>query len=267
MKKFICILLTAALVLCLGGCGKSEAVKGVETAIAGLGEITADSLQSIEIAEAAYAALSQEDKADVENYALLLEARAAYEKAVEEAFLAKVLGQWKNVNDGDTYTLEADGKGTHDDVTISYTVDVEKGSVSIVEGVSSIVAKTFLLDTAAAYPRLIPEGENCYYVPAENYEEVSLLVQAETIKLLTSCEFWKSTRAVNYISFTETGGGWFLLTGYTSGLSWTFVDNNTVKVSVDYNGGYSIVLDAVNDNGSLKLLNAGDGTVAYIPKQ
>lgn len=267
MKKFICILLTAALVLCLGGCGKSEAVKGVEAAIAGLGEITADSLQSIEIAEAAYAALSQEDKADVENYALLLEARAAYEKAVEEAFLAKVLGQWKNVNDGDTYTLEADGKGTHDDVTISYTADVEKGTVSIVEGVSSIVAKTFLLDTAATYPRLIPEGENCYYVPAENYEEVSLLVQAETIKLLTSCEFWKSTRAVNYISFTETGGGWFLLTGYTSGLSWTFVDNNTVKVSVDYNGGYSIVLDAVNDNGSLKLLNAGDGTVAYIPKQ
>ena len=179
---------------------------------------------------------------------------------IEAPFVAK------KAKAGQFIIFRVDEKSERVPLTIA-GYDREKGTVSIVEGVSSIVAKTFLLDTAAAYPRLIPEGENCYYVPAENYEEVSLLVQAETIKLLTSCEFWKSTKAVNYISFTETGGGWFLLTGYTSGLSWTFVDNNTVKVSVDYNGGYSIVLDAVNDNGSLKLLNAGDGTVAYIPKQ
>ncbi len=267
MKKWMILMVALVLVLCLSACGKSEAVVRVEEAIAGLTDITADSKDAIELAEAAYDALSEEDKADVENYMDLLTARKAYDKAVEEAFLAKFLGTWKNANDGDAYILEADGVGKHDDVDISYTVDLENKTVSIVEGVSSVQGKVFVLNESGTYVRLIPQDENCYYVLEKDYEEVSKLVQAETLQVLLTYEWWKSTKALNYISFFEGGGGWFLLTDFTASMQWEFVDNNTIKVSVTTDTTFTLNLDVVNDNGDLKLLNSSDGSVTYVPKQ
>lgn len=271
MKKWMLLILLLVISLCLLGCGKSEAVKNVEGAIAELTDITVDSKDDIELAEAAYEALSEDDKADVENYMDLLAARKEFDKVMEEyreeQLIALFAGVWKNAADGDTYTLETDGTGKHDDVTITYSWDLENETISIVEGVSSVQGKVFALDNAVAFPRLVPEGENTYYVREENYEEVSKLVQEETWQVMQTYEWWKSTKALNYISFFENGGGWFLLSGYTTGLKWEFVDNNTIKMTVETDSTFTITLDVVNENGEMKMLNSSDGSVTYIPKQ
>lgn len=61
------------LILCfiLSGCGKSKAVKSVESLISEVGDVTLDSEESIQAAEDAYNALSDEEKEQVENSAEL----------------------------------------------------------------------------------------------------------------------------------------------------------------------------------------------------
>ena len=65
-----------AFALC--GCGKSEAVKGVEEKIAAIGTVNKDSGYVINSAERAYSALSDKEKNQVENYGTLVEARRQY---------------------------------------------------------------------------------------------------------------------------------------------------------------------------------------------
>ena len=115
---------------------------------------------------------------------------------------------------------------------------------------------------------LIPEAKNYYYVRPDDYDAVSKELQEETTEVLISQEFWTSLSAVNYISFTKDGGGWFLIPGTTLGLTWEFVDNNTIRVHIEYDGnGSSITLDVVNENGVKQLVNSQTGAVAYVPKQ
>lgn len=78
------LLLLLALCLMLSGCGKSEAVRQAEEVISSIGEVTLQSKDSIEKAEAAYAALPPEERADVENYTVLKDARDAYDALVEQ---------------------------------------------------------------------------------------------------------------------------------------------------------------------------------------
>ena len=72
MKKTVIIrVLLVCICIMLWGCGKSEAVKNVESLIEGIGEVTVDSGTSIEEAENAYNALTDEEKKQVENAELL----------------------------------------------------------------------------------------------------------------------------------------------------------------------------------------------------
>lgn len=91
----LCLLMLFSLTAC-----KSRAVKNVETLIAGLGEITADSQAAVEAAEAAYAALSDSDKAQVETAQKLTEARAALDEALKEAKRQAIIGCWDMELDG-----------------------------------------------------------------------------------------------------------------------------------------------------------------------
>ena len=59
MKKILCLLLAAAMVLSLAGCGKSEAAQAVDDLIAAIGEVTLDSESAIREAEQAMAALTR----------------------------------------------------------------------------------------------------------------------------------------------------------------------------------------------------------------
>lgn len=90
MKKTVIIrVLLVCICIMLWGCGKSEAVKNVESLIEEIGEVTVDSGNSIEEAENAYNALTDEEKKQVENAELLTtkkeELAACIEKAEEEA--------------------------------------------------------------------------------------------------------------------------------------------------------------------------------------
>ena len=96
MKKRWSILISLLLVLCLCGCqSKSEAAAAADELIAGIGEVTLESMEKIEAAQAAVDALSEEDKADLENQQMLTDAYTAYEtllaekKAEEDAAAAK----------------------------------------------------------------------------------------------------------------------------------------------------------------------------------
>ena len=93
LKKTAALVLCLVMLLSLTAC-KSSAVKNVETLIAGLGEITADSEAAVEAAEAAYAALSDSDKAQVETAQALTEARVALDAALKEAKRQAILGKW-----------------------------------------------------------------------------------------------------------------------------------------------------------------------------
>ena len=81
LSKVLCILLCIALAAALTGC-KSGAVKDTEKLIAAIGEVTVESKDAVEAAEAAYAALPDSDKSQVEGAETLTDARAALDTAL-----------------------------------------------------------------------------------------------------------------------------------------------------------------------------------------
>lgn len=88
MKKAIVLVLALVLCLTAAACsGKSEAVKAVEESIAALGDITAQSGEAIQALDQAYNALSEEEKAKVENAQVLLD-------AVQKYYGALLAGEW-----------------------------------------------------------------------------------------------------------------------------------------------------------------------------
>lgn len=102
IKKWLAICLCLAMLAALAGCGKSEYVKNAEALIDAIGEVTADSGEAIEAAQKAYDALTEEDKAKVDNADVLPEAQSALEAALEakaaaelEALRQALLGSWR----------------------------------------------------------------------------------------------------------------------------------------------------------------------------
>lgn len=86
MKRLLSLMLTLTLVMVfsLSACGKSEAAKGVDDQINAIGEVTLDSESKITEAESALAALSQEDRDQVDSGDAISAARAAYDSASAE---------------------------------------------------------------------------------------------------------------------------------------------------------------------------------------
>ena len=84
MKKtarLIALVLIVAMAFTLTGC-KSAAAKKTEELISAIGEVTADSKDAVEAAEAAFGALKEKEQAQVENAAALTEAREALDSAL-----------------------------------------------------------------------------------------------------------------------------------------------------------------------------------------
>lgn len=185
-------------------------------------------------------------------------------KSPDELLREALVGQWQNVNDGDIYNFQADGTGTHGDMSITYRVENE--TVYVVEGTASLAEKVFTLDTASDVAKLIPEDRSTYFVAPENYETIAEQIRAEYTSVLMAPEYWSNTQGLNYIIFSENGGGWFLLSGVTLGLNWEWVDNNTIKLSFVYEGTtYSNVVSIYVDDDGAKLIN-DEGIIQYLPK-
>ena len=174
--------------------------------------------------------------------------------------------KWINVNDGDYYLFNSDGTGIHDATNTTYTVDGD--NVTIVEGVSSVMGKSFKLDQSTSVKKLIPEGVNTYYVQESMYEEIGAKVREENIAILLETQEFQNAigSTFNYLAFLEDGKGWFVTrqTG-TCSMSWEVLDNNTIKCKVTISGSTNVIdLDIVANNGSPQLVN-DRGEVAYIP--
>lgn len=78
MKRITALLLVAVICLSLVACGKSEAVKSAEDAIAAIGEVSINSGDLIASAEKLYNILTDTEKAKVENRLALVEAQETF---------------------------------------------------------------------------------------------------------------------------------------------------------------------------------------------
>lgn len=90
MKRIIAFMLVVVLALSVAGCGKSEAAKIVDDQILAIGTVTLESEAAVIAAENAYAALTEEQKAELDNYAILVSARSTLDSLIEADKQAKL---------------------------------------------------------------------------------------------------------------------------------------------------------------------------------
>ena len=186
MKKLLSLILAFGLMLTLCAC-KSKEVKDAEALIGAIGEVTLDSEVGILAAEAAVAALSEEDRAAVENAAVLAEARTAYDALYHNAFSETLVCRWVNEVMGDMYynALEDTDCAPVND----YAFYLEENGVCVVNGEEgswtlSADLKTITIDVAGeqstvrvmeedGFVKLVGEvgGNHAFgYVAEENYD-------------------------------------------------------------------------------------------------
>lgn len=104
MKKRIAVFLAVLMLLSLCGC-KSKAAKETDELILKIGEVTASSTDEVERAQSAYDALSDKEKTQVENYALLEQAQ----KDLAEAKRARAISEFEKFAKNTPYKEKEDG--------------------------------------------------------------------------------------------------------------------------------------------------------------
>lgn len=104
MKKWIAVVLAALMLLSLCGC-KSKAAKETDELILKIGEVTASSTDEVERAQGAYDALSDKEKTQVENYALLEQAQ----KDLAEAKRARAISEFEKFAKNTPYKAKEGG--------------------------------------------------------------------------------------------------------------------------------------------------------------
>lgn len=104
MKKRIAVFLAALMLLSLCGC-KSKAAKETDELILKIGEVTASSTDEVERAQSAYDALSDKEKTQVENYAVLEQAQ----KDLAEAKRARAISEFEKFAKNTPYKEKEDG--------------------------------------------------------------------------------------------------------------------------------------------------------------
>ena len=104
MKKRFAVFLAALMLLSLCGC-KSKAAKETDELILKIGEVTASSTDEVERAQSAYDALSDKEKTQVENYALLEQAQ----KDLAEAKRARAISEFEKFAKNTPYKAKEGG--------------------------------------------------------------------------------------------------------------------------------------------------------------
>lgn len=104
MKKWIAVVLAALMLLSLCGC-KSKAAKETDELILKIGEVTASSTDEVERAQSAYDALSDKEKTQVENYAVLEQAQ----KDLAEAKRARAISEFEKFAKNTPYKAKEGG--------------------------------------------------------------------------------------------------------------------------------------------------------------
>lgn len=97
LKKIAAAILALLICFSVWGYGQSEAAAAVDSLILEIGEVSLESEQKITTAEEAAEKLSQEDYRQLKQLALLEEARATYDRLVEEQHIAEIQAAAKEV--------------------------------------------------------------------------------------------------------------------------------------------------------------------------
>ena len=113
MKKGISLVLALVMCLSLCACGKSEAASNVEELISAIGEVSLESKDAISSAQEAFDALSEDEKAEVENYYMLVESQDTLRK-LEEIEVEE--------------TKRANGKEAYDNIKYAWTIANQIGT-------------------------------------------------------------------------------------------------------------------------------------------
>ena len=113
MKKGISLVLVAVMCLSLCACGKSEAASNVEELISAIGEVSLESKDAINSAQEAFDALAEDEKAEVENYYMLVESQDTLRK-LEEIEVEE--------------TKRANGKEAYDNIKYAWTIANQIGT-------------------------------------------------------------------------------------------------------------------------------------------
>lgn len=86
MKKFVCLVWTAALLLLLCSCGKSAQVKAVEQQIGQIGEVTLEKGEEIAAVAEAFRSLTDQEQEKVSNAETLTDAQKEYRSLCVKSF-------------------------------------------------------------------------------------------------------------------------------------------------------------------------------------
>lgn len=190
MKRGFSIFLAIVLCLSLCACGQNEAVKQVESMIDALGEITLDRIDDICSAEAAYDALTAEEKEQVQNYSTLTAARDRY-------YELALVGEWCDPQvelydilscyDRSDVVLNADMTGAASPGTpweFSGTWSVKDGILQIQSGDSWTEYTVVEQDGS---PALQAYGGQPTYIPKDDYlallDDAFLIVDVSEVEL------------------------------------------------------------------------------------
>lgn len=153
MKKLTILVLAVCMLCLLTACGVSREAKAVTALIEAIGDVTLDSEPAIIAAEEAYAALTDEQKAEVEiadylpiyrNNFEILKQQAAYEE-----LQAALVGDWYNLAPNDAsalsggvetaaFSLLADGSAYFGESAYTWTLNPNMQTVRL-EGSNRIV--------------------------------------------------------------------------------------------------------------------------------
>lgn len=144
MKKVLALLLAALALFSLAGCGVSKEARAVTELIEAIGEVTLESEPAIIAAEEAYAALSDEQKAEVEIADYLPIYRNNYEvlrhEADWEALKTRLVGDWYDLRESDEPAISIHEDGSAEIMDFPYTWTLNQNMETIrFEGGSRIV--------------------------------------------------------------------------------------------------------------------------------
>jgi len=177
MKKVVALILALVMCLSLCACGKDPAVQTTEALIDNIGTVTIDSGDAISSARIAYDALSSENKADVSNLQILIEAETTYQRIAPVELSAENINDYLAVTFDFEYTgldkifgvLEnhniacstfATQNGTFDNVTATIRITLEPGwcvsgaDTGYKEGESGILQYSFRLPFNGEYSEI-----------------------------------------------------------------------------------------------------------------
>lgn len=256
MKRIWIMVLVLALCLSLCAC-KSEEAKNVEALITAIGEVTADSEAAISAARDAYSALTEEDKASVENAAALATAEAAYADILIDAIGEVSVDSEAAITEAEAYlaALDADAaaqvtKGA--DLTAAqeaYAVAVEEARIEAIR--QSIIG--VWVNEAVGSKDMAEE-----YLPEGTYGDHRDLPSA----ILSNTE-WKKNYGDKYLDFKENGE--IVNSSGTLHAYWELSEDGTSVVIIPRTGveaNHEVEpLQIIEEGGFMKLYGGGIATL------